>query len=151
MPSTRWTMNKMESQAQLSRQHPPCRFSDAKPSNFNTPHEGVVTECPSTGLPINILESNTIEGAPVLEGIPEEANGIGDPRKTTETDSRSPLATAYACRRSIPGKIWTSTNQITATPARAHVSRELRARAPGHLGVYKEGRVAYRAIRVRVS
>ena len=90
----------------------------------------------------------------MLEGIPEEANGIGDPRKTTETEARSPLATVYTCtisRRSIPGKIWTSTNQITAIPASAHVSRELRARAPGHLGVYKEGRVAYRAIRVRVS
>jgi len=47
------------------------------------------------------LESNTIEGAPVLEGTPEEANGIGDPRKTTETEARSPLATVYAC--TIPG------------------------------------------------
>ena len=105
----------------------------------------MVTGRPSTGLPINIFKSSTIEGAPVLEGIPEEANGIGDPRKTTETDSRSPLATAYArtiSRRSIPGKIWMPTYQITAIPGGAHAFRELRARAPGHLGVYKESRVA---------
>ena len=114
----------------------------------------MVTGRQSTSLPYIILESNTIEGAPVLEGIPEEANGIGDPRKTTETEARSPLATVHAC--TIPGgrfpaKMWMSTNQIRAIPERAHVSRELRARAPGHLGVYKEGLVAYRAIRVRVS
>ena len=75
-------------------------------------------------------------------------------QKTTETETRASLATVYACRFpgwSIPGKIWMPTNQIGAVSARAHVSRELRARAHGHLGVYKESRVAYRAIRVRVS
>ena len=37
--------------------------------------------------------------------IPEEANGIADQRKTTETEARSTLATVYACttfRRLIP-------------------------------------------------
>jgi len=59
---------------------------------------------------------------------------------------RSPLATVYACtisRRLIPSKIWMPTNQITAIPAWAHVSSKLYAHAPGHLGVYKEGQVAY--------
>ena len=35
------------------------------------------------------LESSPTEGAPVAEGEPEEANGIGDPRKTTETETRT--------------------------------------------------------------
>jgi len=75
-------------------------------------------------------------------------------KKTTETEARSPLATVYTCTisgRSIPGKIWMPTNQITAISARAHVFRELRARAPRHLGVYKESQVAHRLSRVRVS
>ena len=53
-------------------------------------------------------------------------------KKTTETEARSPLATVYACTVpgwSIPGKIWTPTNQIRATSPGAHASRELRARA----------------------
>ena len=33
----------------------------------------------------------------MAEGLPEEANGIGDSRKTTETESRSSLTTVYAC------------------------------------------------------
>ena len=74
----------------------------------------------------------------MAEGLPEEANGIGDARKrkqkqkTTETDTRSSLGTVYACtmsRQSIPGKIWMPTNQIRAMSARAHVYREVRARA----------------------
>ena len=52
--------------------------------------------------------------------------------KTTETEARSSPATVYACTVpgwSIPGKIWMPTNQIRAISPRAHVSRELRARA----------------------
>ena len=80
------------------------------------------------------MESTTTEGAQEAEGLPEEANGIGDSRKkkTTETDPRSSLATVYACTIPgwlIPGKIWMPTNQIRAISARAHVHRELRARA----------------------
>ena len=54
-------------------------------------------------------------------------------KKTTEMETRSPLATAYACTvsgRSNPGKIWMPTNQIPAISAHAHVTRELRTRAP---------------------
>jgi len=69
----------------------------------------------------------------VAEGLQEEANDFGDSRKkSTETESRSSLATVYACtvsRPSIPGKIWIPSNQIRAVPARAHAYRELRARA----------------------
>ena len=42
----------------------------------------------------------------MAEGLPEEANGIGERRKTTETESRSSLSTVYAWQ--IP------TNQIAA-------------------------------------
>ena len=74
--------------------------------------------------------STTTEEAPVAEGLAEEANGIR--KKTTETESHSSQATAYAClvsSRPIPGKIWILTNQISVISAGAHVSRELRARA----------------------
>ena len=53
--------------------------------------------------------------------------------KTTETESRSPLATVNACTGpgwSIPGKTWMPANQIRAVSSAARVSRELRARAP---------------------
>jgi len=88
----------------------------------------------------------TTEGAPAVEGIPEEANGIGDPRKTTETETRSPSATAYACTfggPSIPGKIWIPTNQIRATLQWARVPRELRARALQASRVYKGSPLAH--------
>ena len=80
------------------------------------------------------MESTTTEGAPVAEGLPEETNGIGDSKKkkTTETETRSPLATVYACPVpgwSVPGKIWMPTNQIRAIFAGAHVYRELCTRA----------------------
>ena len=76
--------------------------------------------------------STTTEGAPVAEGLPEEANDIQAEKKTTEMETRSPSATVYACSvplLSIPGKIWKPTNQIRSIAALAHVSRELRARA----------------------
>jgi len=95
---------------------------------------GVVPGHQPTCLPNSIcMESTTTEGAPVAEGPPEETNAIGDSRKTTETEARWSLATVYACTIpgwSIPGKIWMPTNQITAVSIGAHVSRELRARAP---------------------
>ena len=33
----------------------------------------------------------------MAEVLPEKANGIGDRRKTTETEARSPLTKVYAC------------------------------------------------------
>jgi len=75
------------------------------------------------------MASTTTEEAPVAEGLPEEANGVGDSRKkkTTETEAHSTLPTVDACTFSgwsIPGKIWMPTNQIRAISARARVSRE---------------------------
>ena len=73
----------------------------------------------------------------MAEGLPEEATAIGDSRKTTETEARSSSETVYTCTvsgGSIPGKIWMPTNEIRATSARSHASRELRAREPRHLG-----------------
>ena len=43
------------------------------------------------------MASTTTKGASVAEGLPQETNGIGDSRKTTETESRSALVTVYAC------------------------------------------------------
>jgi len=71
--------------------------------------------------------------------------------KTTETETRSSLATVYACMVDYLAKIGMPTNQIRALSARAHVPRELCARALQDLGVYKASIVAHRVIRVRVS
>jgi len=76
----------------------------------------------------------------VPEGLPEEANAIEHSRKTTETETRSTLVTAYACARLIPGKNWIPTNQIRALPARAHVYRQLRARALQGIEPFKQSR-----------
>ena len=58
----------------------------------------------------------------MTEGLPEEANGIGDRRKTTETQTRSSLSTVYACTGCFPPKYELPrkpANQIAALPERA--------------------------------
>jgi len=106
-----------------------------RPQSFKTSifPSSVVPRHQPTCLPNSIcMESTTKERVPVAEGLPEKINAIGDSRKTTETETRSSLATVYACTVSgwsIRGIIWTPTNQIRALSARAHLSRELRARA----------------------
>jgi len=73
------------------------------------------------------LESTTTKGAPVVEGLPEEAN---DTMETQENDrDRDTLTTVNILRmhrsgRSIPVKIRTSTNQIRVMSVSAHVPRE---------------------------
>jgi len=119
----------MEPQAQLSQQHPPCR--NAKPSKL--------MESTTEGAPVSpeAIRAAVVLGlgprlSAIAEDLREEAHGNGDSRKTTETETHTSLATAYACtvcKRPIPGKIWMPTNQIRALPARTHVSRELCARA----------------------
>ena len=112
-------LTEMVSQAQLSQ-------------HSQTPSLGHQPACLTNRI---CMESSTTERAPwhwqrAYGRI--EANGIGDSRKTTETETRSWLATVYSCtvcRWSIPGKTWMPTNQIRAIPVRARVSRELRARA----------------------
>ena len=111
----------MESQAQLSQQH---RSQTPILQNIRK-----AAWCLGTSLRVY----RTKGGAPVAEGLPVETNPIGDSGKTTEKEAHSPLAKVYACRVSWwlnPGKIWMPTNQVTAVSARAHVSRELSARAP---------------------
>ena len=118
----------MESQAQLSQQH---RSQTQSLQNFNIPKRRGAWAQPRCLSNRICMESTTAEEAQVPTG--------GDQRhwrlktKTTETESRSPLATVYACTASwwsVPGKIWMPTNQIRDMPLRAHVFRELRARAP---------------------
>ena len=88
------------------------------------------------------------------EGLAKEANNIGDPQKTTETETRASWEAVYAC--GVPGckfpakfgcqpiklELYPHVHRYTANYVRVH---------PRHLGVYKESRVAYRAIQVRVS
>ena len=97
----------MKAQAQLSRQHLLCQtlLPDAKVSNSLPMRRG--GRAPAYVFTERYLESTTIEGAPVAEGLSEEANSIAYPRETTETEARSSLATVYVCttsRRSIPAK-----------------------------------------------
>ena len=76
------------------------------------------------------MESSTTEGAPVAEGLPEETNGIGDSgKKKRQRQKHAQHWQQFMRARSIPGKIWMPTNQIRTITARAHASRELRARA----------------------
>ena len=50
----------------------------------------------------------------MAEGLPEEANGIGERRKTTETESRSSLSKVYACIAAKIEQPQMPTNQIAA-------------------------------------
>ena len=43
------------------------------------------------------METTTTEAASVAKTLQEEAHGIEDQRKTTETVARSTLATVYTC------------------------------------------------------
>ena len=61
---------------------------------------GVVPGHQPTSIPNRITCRCQLQ-APMAEGLPEEANAIGDSRKTTETETHSPQATVYAC--SFPG------------------------------------------------
>ena len=90
----------------------------------------------------------------MAEGLPEEANAIGDSRKTTETEARSSSETVYTCTVSggrFPAKFGCQPMKLELHPlAHTHPANYVRVNL-GISGVYKEGRVAYRAIRVRVS
>ena len=78
----------------------------------------------------------------MVGGLPEQANGVEDPTKNDR--DRGTLITGnsvsvHGSRGSIPGKICMPTNQIRARSARAHVFRELRARAaPASRGILRE-------------
>jgi len=79
-------------------------------------------------------ESTTTEGAPVAEGLYRRRPTPLETQEKKNDRDRSTLTTGYSkrvhiSRRSIPGKIWMPTNQIKTIAARAHVYRQLRARA----------------------
>ena len=83
------------------------------------------------------MESTSTEGAPVAEvlnGLQEEVNAIGDTRQKRQGQKHAhhgqQFTRAEFLGRQFPGKIWMPTNQIRVIPTNAHVSRELRARAP---------------------
>ena len=103
--------------------------------------------------------SITTEGAPLAEGLTEEVNGIGDSNKQTKKidRDRNTLINGNSLRvHSLPGgrfpakfgcqpiklELYPLAHTYPANYVRVHFS---------HLGVYKESRVVYRAIRVRVS
>jgi len=67
----------MESQGQLSQQH---RSQTASLQNSNMPNGVAAYVC------ILHMVSTTTEEAPVAEGLPEEANGVGDSRKKNDRD-----------------------------------------------------------------
>ena len=77
------------------------------------------------------MESTVIitEGAPVAEGVPEEANAITKNDRDRITPITGNRLREHRFQAVVPGKIWMPTNQIRAISARAHVDRELRARA----------------------
>ena len=79
------------------------------------------------------------------QGLQEDANGVGERRKTTETDTRSSLSTLYACTRRFPPKFVlprVPTNQIIGY-RRVHA---LAARVTGMLlRVYKARPVAVKS------
>ena len=81
----------------------------------------------------------------MAEGLPEEANAIGNSRKTTETETRYTLATVYAC--TVPGGRFPA--KFGCQPIKLELSLLLHAYTANylrvhfrHLGVYKESRVA---------
>ena len=137
----------MESQAQLSQQH-----RQASVQNFDIPkRRGASLSVYRTAFTWRQLQQRERKWQRDYRRRP---TALETQKKTTETESRSALVTVYACTVpgwSITGKIWISTNQITAISAGAHVPREVSARALSHLGVYKESQSSDQAIRVRVS
>jgi len=97
------------------------------------------------------MESTTTEGAPVTEGLPEEANAIENSRKNDRDRTRSTLATAYACTFQFPAKLGFQLIKLELYPlVHTYTANYVRVHFR-HLGVYKESRVVHLAIRVRVS
>ena len=94
-PSTRWITNRVSSSTLQSKSS--SSLPDARPSKL-------MISQPAGNQPTvyeQQSETTTTEGAPVAEDLPQEASDIGDSRKSTETETRSWLARAYAC--GVPG------------------------------------------------
>jgi len=92
----------------------------------------------------------TTEGAPVAEGLyPRRQTALKtEEKKMTETEARSPLATAYACTvpgGRIPAKFGFQPIKLELYPLEHTYSAKYVRVHFRPLGVYKESRVAYRA------
>ena len=150
-PSTRRKINGVSSSTVTATSLP-----DAKPLKLQYSQAAcMVPGHQPTCLPNSIcMESTTIEGAPVAEGLPEETN-VGDSRKKRQRQKHAHHWQQFT-RAQFPGgrfpakfgcqPIKLELYQLAHTYPANYVRVHLR-----HLGVYKESRVAYRAIRVRVS
>jgi len=105
---------------------------DAKRSKLNPKRRGVWAPASLYVLTEQPLHEVNHNGGSVSGGgVPGKANGVGGSRNDRD---RGTLLTdnslrVHGSKGLIPGKIWMPSNQIRATPARTHVSRELRARA----------------------
>ena len=96
----------MESQAQLSQQHPPCRSQTPCLQSFNI---YISKQCgvwaPATCLPNSIcMPSSQLQQKERQwqRAYRRRPTPLETQEKTTETETRSPQATVYAC--SLPGK-----------------------------------------------
>ena len=103
-----------------------------KPSlrNFSIPNRG------AWGTSLRVYTERYLHGVNCNRGSASckgpRPTTLETQEKTTETESRSTLATVYTCTIPgwlIPGKILIPTNKIRAISAGAHASRELCARA----------------------
>ena len=141
-PSTRGTTKEMESQAQLTQQH---RSQTPKTSILPS---GVV---PGTSLRLywtefawSQPEQRKHKWQRAYRRRPT-ALETQEKKKTTETESRSSLATVYACtlpRLSIPGKFGCQPIKLELHPlAHTYPANYVRVHFR-HLGVYKGSRVA---------
>ena len=119
----------MEFQAQLS----PCQtlLPDGKPSKHIPKRRGIWAPAYlSTEQHFHGVNYN--RGSASQRGLPEKANSIQDSSKN-DRDGNT-LTTGHTLRvhgfQVVDSRDnWTPTNQIRALSARAHLSRELRARA----------------------
>ena len=90
------------------------------------------------------METTTTEAASMAKALQEEAHGIGDQRKTTETVARSTLATVYTCTvagNRFPAKFGCQPIKLELDLlARTHPASYVRVHFR-RLGVYKGSRV----------
>ena len=97
------------------------------------------------------MESTTKEGASVAEGLPEEANAIGDSRKSDRDRNTLLIGNSLRVHCQFPAKFGYKPIKLELyLPVHTYTANYVSVHSR-LLGVYKESRIAYRAIRVRVS
>ena len=105
-----WTTNRTTNRMETAKQKwslitTSASFPDAIPYSQAAWGLGTTVLAYGTAFQLQGLQP---EGAPMAEGLPEKAKGIGGRRKTTETETRSPLSTVYACTVRFPPKFETA-------------------------------------------